>query len=178
LTVIIGALSVGIGLGLQNIINNFVSGVILVFEKPFKLGDYVELADKKGQVLEIGIRSSTLLTDQGARVIIPNGDLLSGRLVNWTFAESDIRMNMHLNIETPIPISQVKDHIRNKLNTFNEVDRSIPIKVLTENIATTSYNLFIQVGIKDVRNIEYFRSRFLENIKEELDLQEIKISSS
>jgi hypothetical protein len=85
---------------------------------------------------------------------------------------------MHLNIETPIPISQVKDHIRNKLNTFNEVDRSIPIKVLTENIATTSYNLFIQVGIKDVRNIEYFRSRFLENIKEELDLQEIKISSS
>src|SRR5690606_22633141 len=60
LTVIIGALSVGIGLGLQNIINNFVSGIILVFEKPFKIGDYVELADKKGQVREIGIRSSTL----------------------------------------------------------------------------------------------------------------------
>src|SRR5690606_10201660 len=85
LTVIIGALSVGIGLGLQNVINNFVSGIILVFEKPFKIGDYVELADKKGQVMEIGIRSSTLLTDEGARVIIPNGDLLSGRLVNWTF---------------------------------------------------------------------------------------------
>src|SRR5690606_32694092 len=62
LTVIIGALSVGIGLGLQNIINNFVSGIILVFKKLFKLGDYIELADKKGQVMQLGIRSSTLLT--------------------------------------------------------------------------------------------------------------------
>src|SRR5690606_25658169 len=55
LTIILGALSVGIGLGLQNIFNNFVSGIILIFEKPFRLGDYVELGDKKGRVKEIGI---------------------------------------------------------------------------------------------------------------------------
>src|SRR5690606_36639272 len=94
LTVIIGALSVGVGLGVQNIINNSVSGVILVFEKSLKIVDYVDLTDKTVQLLEIVIRPSTLLTDEGSRVIIPNGDLLSGRLVNWTFRNADIRLNL------------------------------------------------------------------------------------
>ncbi|TDS12964.1 mechanosensitive ion channel family protein [Sphingobacterium paludis] len=178
LTVIIGALSVGIGLGMQNIINNFVSGIILVFEKPFKIGDYVELADKKGQVMQIGIRSSTLLTDQGARVIIPNGDLLSGRLVNWTFSDSDIRMNMQLTVENKGSIDAIKKQVEDKLRTFNEVDLSIPIKVLTKDVTADNYVLTVQVGIKHIRYIEKFRGQFLEALKEDLDGQEIKISSS
>ncbi|MFD1770432.1 mechanosensitive ion channel family protein [Sphingobacterium suaedae] len=178
LTVIIGALSVGIGLGMQNIINNFVSGIILVFEKPFKIGDYVELADKKGQVMQIGIRSSTLLTDQGARVIIPNGDLLSGRLVNWTFSDSDIRMNMQLTVENKGNIDEVKNLVQEKLATFDEVDPTIPVKVLTKDINADNYILSMQVGIKHVRHIEKFRSKFLEALKNDLDAREIKVSSS
>lgn len=178
LTVIIGALSVGIGLGMQNIINNFVSGIILVFEKPFKIGDYVELADKKGQVMQIGIRSSTLLTDQGARVIIPNGDLLSGRLVNWTFSDSDIRVNMQLTVENKGNINAVKQLVEDKLRTFDEVDFSIPLKVLTKDVTADNYILSMQVGIKHVRYIEKFRSRFLEALKEDLDGREIKVASS
>ncbi|KGE12711.1 mechanosensitive ion channel family protein [Sphingobacterium deserti] len=178
LTVIIGALSVGIGLGMQNIINNFVSGIILVFEKPFKIGDYVELADKKGQVMQIGIRSSTLLTDQGARVIIPNGDLLSGRLVNWTFSDSDIRMNMQLTVENKGSIDGVKKQVEDTLRTFNEVDLNIPIKVLTKDVTPDNYILTVQVGIKHVRYIEKFRSQFLEALKGDLDGREIKVSSS
>lgn len=178
LTVIIGALSVGIGLGMQNIINNFVSGIILVFEKPFKIGDYVELADKKGQVMQIGIRSSTLLTDQGARVIIPNGDLLSGRLVNWTFSDSDIRMNMQLTVENKGSIEELKTLVEDKLRSFDEVDFSIPVKVLTKDVTADNYILSMQVGIKHVRYIEKFRSQFLEALKQELDGREIKLSSS
>lgn len=178
LTVIIGALSVGIGLGLQNIINNFVSGIILVFEKPFKLGDYIELADKKGQVMQIGIRSSTLLTDQGARVIIPNGDLLSGRLVNWTFSDADIRVNMQLTVDSGMPIEEVKQLVLGKLTSFSEVDRSIPIKVFTRDVTADGYVLAIQVGITNVRFIERFRSQFLEALKSELDGRQVKVSSS
>lgn len=178
LTVIIGALSVGIGLGMQNIINNFVSGIILVFEKPFKIGDYVELADKKGQVMQIGIRSSTLLTDQGARVIIPNGDLLSGRLVNWTFSDSDIRVNMQLTVENKGHIDEIKKLVEDKLRTFDEVDFGIPVKVLTKDVTADNYILSMQVGIKHVRFIERFRSQFLEALKEELDSREIKVASS
>ncbi|PRD51404.1 mechanosensitive ion channel family protein [Sphingobacterium gobiense] len=178
LTVIIGALSVGIGLGLQNVINNFVSGIILVFEKPFKIGDYVELADKKGQVMEIGIRSSTLLTDEGARVIIPNGDLLSGRLVNWTFRDADIRVNMTLTVDNTIQVEEVKKELEAKLASFEEIDRSIPVKIFTKEITVDSYQLSIQVGIKHVRYIERFRSRFLESFKEDMDARGAKVSSS
>ncbi len=179
LTVIIGALSVGIGLGLQNIINNFVSGIILVFEKPFKIGDYVELADKKGQVREIGIRSSTLLTDEGARVIIPNGDLLSGRLVNWTFRDADIRVNFKLTIEnSATPIEEIRKELKIKLASFEEIDRSIPMKIFTKEITADNYQLSIQVGIKHVRYIERFRSRFLESFKKDMDARGVKVSSS
>lgn len=178
LTVIIGALSVGIGLGLQNVINNFVSGIILVFEKPFKIGDYVELADKKGQVMEIGIRSSTLLTDEGARVIIPNGDLLSGRLVNWTFREADIRVNLKLTVDSTIPVEEIKKELKTKLASFEEIDRSIPVKIYTKEITADTYQLGIQVGIKNVRYIERFRSRFLESFKEDMDARGAKVSSS
>lgn len=178
LTVIIGALSVGIGLGLQNVINNFVSGIILVFEKPFKIGDYVELADKKGQVREIGIRSSTLLTDEGARVIIPNGDLLSGRLVNWTFRDADIRVNLKLTVDNTIPIEEIRKELKVKLASFDEIDRSIPMKIFTKEITADNYQLSIQVGIKHVRYIERFRSRFLESFKGDMDARGVKVSSS
>lgn len=177
LTVIIGALSVGIGLGLQNIINNFVSGVILVFEKPFKIGDYVELADKKGQVMQIGIRSSTLLTDQGARVIIPNGDLLSGRLVNWTFSESDIRFNIQLLVEKSVNLTEWKEWLAQITLTFNEVDKSIPVRIWTQGITAEHYQLSVQVGIRHVNLIDKFKSKFLEAVQKEMDKRELKIAS-
>lgn len=179
LTVIIGALSVGIGLGMQNIINNFVSGVILVFEKPFKVGDYVELADKKGQVLQIGIRASTLMTDEGARVLIPNGDLLSGRLVNWTFSESDIRVNMQLTVDgSKLSIEEIKQLLIQQLKNTENVDPEIPIKVFTKEISAENYKLSIQVGVQDVRYVERFRSQFLEKFKEIMNTHEISISTS
>src|SRR5690606_35675388 len=157
---------------------NFVSGVILVFEKPFKIGDYVELADKKGQVMQIGIRSSTLLTDQGARVIIPNGDLLSGRLVNWTFSDADIRLNMQLTVNNLMSIEEFKEWVKRKLSSYDEVDRTIPLKVWTKDITTDAYQISIQVGIRHVQYIERFRSRFLEEVKHDWEKKEVKITSS
>ncbi len=177
LTVIVGALTVGIGFGLQNIINNLVSGVILVFEKPFKVGDYIELADKKGQVLEIGIRSSVLLTDQGAKVIIPNADLFSGRLVNWTFSSTDIRVNLDLSITGTDDIENIKERLRDWLKADRYVDKTIPIKVHTKDVQPDVYKISIQVGIKNVRQIERFRSQFLEGMKKELDAINVNIAS-
>jgi small-conductance mechanosensitive channel len=171
-------LSVGIGLGLQNIINNFVSGVILVFERPFKVGDYVELADKKGQVMQVGIRSSTLLTDQGAQVIIPNGDLLSGRLVNWTFEESDIRLNLQLTIVSSRSIEDWKKWLQKTILDFEEIDRGLPMKVLTKDITADAYVISIQVGIQNVQQIERFRSKFLEQVKAEALLHDSKVASA
>ena len=75
IAIVFGALSVGIGLGLQSIVNNLVSGIILIFERPFHVGDFIEVAGKAGRVQDIGIRSSKLTSVSGSEIIVPNGDL-------------------------------------------------------------------------------------------------------
>ncbi len=84
LAVVFGALGVGIGFGLQTIVNNFVSGLILIFERPIKVGDRVQTVDHFGLITHIGIRASTLRTFDGAEVMIPNGELISRDVINWT----------------------------------------------------------------------------------------------
>jgi potassium efflux system protein len=99
ITIVLGALGVGIGLGLQNIVNNFVSGIILIFDRPLQIGDVVEIGDKTGRVREIGLRSSTLMTGDGAEVIIPNGDVLSQQITNWTLSNNQQRLHLDLNVK-------------------------------------------------------------------------------
>ncbi|HMV50164.1 MAG TPA: mechanosensitive ion channel, partial [Blastocatellia bacterium] len=84
LTLLTGAFGVGIGFGLQTVVNNFVSGLILLFERPVQLGDSVQVGGVSGDITHIGIRSSRIRTGQGAEVIIPNGKLLSDDVTNWT----------------------------------------------------------------------------------------------
>ncbi len=177
LTVIIGALSVGIGLGLQNVVNNFVSGIILIFERPFKLGDYVELADKKGQVVEIGIRSSTLVADTGARVIIPNGDLLSGRLVNWTLANSETYFNMSLSVEEPVDLASWKKELIALAKSEQEVSPTARVRITTTQIDVQRYLLSIQVALPS-ELVEVFRGKYLEAIKKSASAKDLKISST
>ena len=98
-TVLTGALGVGVGFGLQNIINNFVSGLILQFERPIRIGDVVDLgAGVSGPVTRIGIRSSTVQTWQGAEVIIPNATFISGNVTNWTLSESRRRLDLPVGV--------------------------------------------------------------------------------
>jgi small-conductance mechanosensitive channel len=90
-TVLAGAFGVGIGFGLQNIFNNFASGLILLFERPIRLNDTVEVAGVVGNVRHIGIRASTIHTIQGADVIVPNSELVSNRVTNWTYLDNPMR---------------------------------------------------------------------------------------
>ncbi|HYH16353.1 MAG TPA: mechanosensitive ion channel domain-containing protein, partial [Flavisolibacter sp.] len=112
ITIVLGALGVGIGLGLQNIVNNFVSGIILIFDRPLQIGDIVEVGKQVGRVREIGIRSSTLLTNEGAEVIIPNGDILSEQIVNWTLTHNQRRLEMDLVVRGSNDMEQVSTLIK------------------------------------------------------------------
>lgn len=98
LTIVLGALGVGIGLGLQNVVNNFVSGLILMFERPLQPGDVVEISGATGRVREIGMRSTTLKTFDGADVVVPNGSLLSEKLVNWTLQDLTRRIEIDIGV--------------------------------------------------------------------------------
>ena len=98
-----GALGVGIGFGLQNVVNNFVSGLILIFERPVQVGDTIELDQLIGEVRRIGVRASMVRTFQGAEVIVPNGDLISQRVTNWTLSDRRRR------IELPVGVAYGSD---------------------------------------------------------------------
>lgn len=93
-TVLTGALGVGLGFGLQNIVNNFVSGLILLFERPIHVGDTVDVGGLVGMVRRIGARSSTVVTFQGAEVIVPNSNLLSNQVINWTLSSQWRRVDV------------------------------------------------------------------------------------
>ena len=92
LALLISAFGVGIGFGLQNIFNNLVSGIILVFEKPLEVGDTIEVGQLIGVVKKIGIRASTVRTFDGSKVIVPNGNLVSNELINWTHSDFQRRL--------------------------------------------------------------------------------------
>jgi small-conductance mechanosensitive channel len=97
-TVLTGALGVGLGFGLQNTVSNFVSGLILLFERPIHVGDTVEVGGLVGIVRRIGARSSTVVTYQGAEVIVPNGNLLSNQVINWTLSSQWRRVDVRLSV--------------------------------------------------------------------------------
>jgi small-conductance mechanosensitive channel len=97
-TVLTGALGVGLGFGLQNIVNNFVSGLILILERPIHVGDTVEVGGLVGTVRRIGARSSTILTYQGAEVIVPNSNLISNHVINWTLSSQWRRVDVPVGV--------------------------------------------------------------------------------
>jgi len=103
LTIVVGALGVGIGFGLQNVVNNFVSGLILLFERPIQVGDVIQLGTLSGKVTQIGIRASVVRTWQGADVIVPNANLISSEVTNWVLTDQKRR------IEIPVRVAYGTD---------------------------------------------------------------------
>ena len=105
---VVGALGVGIGFGLQTVVNNFVSGLILMFERPIQPGDVIDVDTLQGRVAEIGLRATRIRTWEGAEVVVPNGDLLSGKLVNWTLSDSDRRIEIAVGVAYGSDVRQVQ----------------------------------------------------------------------
>ncbi len=97
-TILAGALGVGVGFGLQNIVNNFVSGLILLFERPVQVGDAITVGTVGGQVKHIGIRSSTVRTWDGAEVIFPNSALIADPVTNWTLSDRKRRLTLTVGV--------------------------------------------------------------------------------
>jgi potassium efflux system protein len=158
ITVILGALGVGIGLGLQNIVSNFVSGIILIFDKTIRIGDVVELSDKKGRVKEIGIRASTLLSDEGAEIIIPNGAILSNNIINWTLSNNYMRVDMQLTIVKPFKYNEVVALITDVIKSNTNVYLIKEPVVIINPITKLNSNVRIYFWCKDVISAESTKS--------------------
>lgn len=109
LAIVFGALSVGIGFGLQNVVNNFVSGLIILFERPIKEGDWVVINGHEGIVKNIRIRATELETFTSASVLIPNAEILSGNVINWTHSDMTGRIDIPVRVSYHSDLNKVKD---------------------------------------------------------------------
>ena len=110
IAIIVGALGVGIGFGLQNIFNNLVSGLILAFERPVQVGDIIQISSINimGEVKEIGIRASIIRTFDGAEVVVPNGNLISNEMINWTLSDKRRRQEILVGVAYGTDTDKVK----------------------------------------------------------------------
>ncbi len=98
ITILFGALGVGIGFGLQNVTNNFVSGLIILFERPIKVGDRIEMDNVAGDVVDISMRATTIVTNDNISIIVPNSQFISSTVINWSHTDRNVRFNFPVGV--------------------------------------------------------------------------------
>jgi len=107
ITLLGGALGVGIGFGLQAIVNNFASGLILLFERPLKVGDTIQVGTEWGEVKQLGLRATIIQTFDNAEIVVPNSDLITGQVTNWTLGDRKVRVKIPVGVAYGTEVSKV-----------------------------------------------------------------------
>ncbi|HVS91648.1 MAG TPA: mechanosensitive ion channel domain-containing protein [Mucilaginibacter sp.] len=178
LTIIFSAFGVGIGFGLQNIVNNLVSGMILAFEKPIQIGDIIEVNNRTGTVKEIGIRSSKLATGNGSEVIIPNGDLISQNVVNWTLSNTNRQVEVSVSVAYGTDIEKATKLLKDLLCNRKDIMTTPSPEVFVNNITDKAVEFRVYFWAADIADFMQLRSRVLADIYEILNKEGIKLPAS
>ena len=144
-----GALGVGIGFGLQNIVNNFISGLILIFERPIQIGDAVQVEELSGRVTHIGIRSSTIKTWDGAEVIVPNGNLISNKLINWTLSDQKRRIEIKVGVAYGTDVNLVMETLLECTKQNEKILPDPPAYVLFNDFGESSLDFELRCWTSD-----------------------------
>jgi potassium efflux system protein len=175
ITIIISAFGIGIGFGLQNIVNNLVSGLILAFEKPVQIGDIIEIDSRSGTIKEIGVRSSRIATADGAEVIIPNGDLISHHVINWTLSNSNRRIELIIGVAYGSDIDKVKGILKNLLCDREDIMTNPAPSVFLHNLNESSVDFRMFFWAADISTWLELKSRVLADIYITFDKEGIEI---
>ncbi|MDP2090835.1 MAG: mechanosensitive ion channel [Candidatus Gracilibacteria bacterium] len=151
ITMIVSALSVGIGFGLQTIVSNFISGMILMFEQSIKTGDYIELSDGlKGVVISINMRSTTIRTTNNVNIIVPNQSFVQNNIINWSLGDNRIRLQIPFGVSYGTKYEKVEEVILGALIVsdldFIRTDSLFPTIVMIE-MGPSSVNYLLNVWI-------------------------------
>jgi small-conductance mechanosensitive channel len=153
LGILMGALGVGIGFGLQNITNNFISGVVILFERPIKVGDRVEVVgDISGDIVKISARATTIITNDNIAVVVPNSDFINSTVINWSLNDRNVRFNFPVGVaykEDPARIRQLLIEVA-KANPGIH-DNPAP-DVLFDEFGDSSLNFILRVWTSEYSN--------------------------
>jgi small-conductance mechanosensitive channel len=175
ITIILSAFGVGIGFGLQNIVNNLVSGLILAFEKPVQVGDIIEVENRSGKITDIGIRSSKIETSDGAEVIVPNGDLIAHHVINWTLSNNNRRVELLISVAYGSEIDKVKRLIHDLLITRTDIMQNPPPLIFLHNLSQTSVDFRVLFWVSDISTWLELKSRILADIYAAFGEEDIEI---
>jgi len=178
LAIIAGALSVGIGFGLQNIVNNFVSGLILLFERPIKTGDWIVVGNTEGYVRKISIRSTQIQTFDLADVIVPNSDLLSNQVTNWMLRDPIGRIRIPIGVAYSSDVRQVERLLAEIPPTMEQIisnNSKYPIRVYFLGFGDSALNFELRCFIKNIDEKLNVTSKINFAIEEKFRLHGISI---
>ena len=164
LAVVFGLLSVGIGFGLQNLTSNFVSGLIVLFERPISVGDRIVVNDIEGDVTEINIRSTTIRTLNNVSIIVPNSDFVSKEVINYSHSDSVFRLDLPVGVSYSSDLDNVVASLRKVAHEHKRVlDKPKPEVHLLE-FGDSSWNMELRVFIYDVREYPWIRNEMNQAI--------------
>jgi len=145
LTILLGALGVGIGFGLQNVTNNFVSGIIILFERPIKVGDRIDVAGVAGNVIKISMRATTIITNDNVSIIVPNSEFISSTVINWSHTDRNVRFNFPVGVAYKEDPEKVKNLLLEVAGENEGVLKNPGPDVLFNDYGDSSLNFNLRV---------------------------------
>ncbi|UKT66130.1 mechanosensitive ion channel family protein [Pedobacter mucosus] len=175
ITIIIGALGVGIGFGMQTLVNNLVSGLIIAFEKPVNVGDIVDVDGQGGTMKSIGFRSSIITTWDGADLVMPNGDLLNSHLMNWTLAGNRKRVTIVIGVAYDTELEKCRQILKEILSSDEKIDKYPQPVVQFEQFGASTIDLKIFFWTKHMSENNSTKSDLLIKITSAFKTNNIKI---
>jgi small-conductance mechanosensitive channel len=150
IAIVAGALSVGIGFGLQSIVNNFVSGLILLIERPIKVGDRIVIGDQQGLVRRISVRATEIETFDRASLLVPNSELITGRVLNWTHRDSTAAFNVKVGVAYESDPEQVIAILLKCAEEHPQVLRVPPPAAVLEDFGASALLFNLRVSLPDI----------------------------
>lgn len=158
LAVIFGLLSVGIGFGLQNVTSNFVAGLILLFERPIRVGDRVTVGDTEGEVTDINIRSTKILTLNNISIIVPNSEFVSRNVINWSIGDPKIRLEIEVGVSYNSDLDKVLTVLKHVGLDHPETLKDPQPKILFTGFGDSAWNMRLCVWIQNPKRHHDIRS--------------------
>jgi len=164
ITIVLSALGVGIGFGLQSIVNNFVSGLILLFERPVRVGDTVEIGGQWAKIMRIGLRATTVQTFAQSDLIIPNADLTTNQVTNWTLTNRQVRLIIPVGVVYGSDVPLVLKTLLECANTISTVAKTPEPQVLFLRFGESSLDFELRVWVDEADNRLIVKSELHQEI--------------
>ncbi|WP_157963199.1 mechanosensitive ion channel family protein [Algoriphagus litoralis] len=174
ITIILGALSVGIGLGLQSLVNNLVSGLIIAFENTVKVGDLIEIEGKPGIMKSIGFRSSVVNMFEGSTVVIPNGDLIAKQLINWTTGKGR-KLTLIIGVAYGSDLAKVTHILREIISEDTRIRLYPAARVVPVEFADSSIDIEVTFWVNNYNDFPFVKGEFISRANELFQQNGIKI---